>query len=340
MRLSVQHLSLPLLHPFTLGNGSSRTHTAISLVYIEHGGIVGTGEAAMPPYLGESHSTVDDFVARVDLSKLLTTDNLELIHLYVDTILPGNSAIKAAINMAMYDWWGKKQEQSLSELVGTKKLAMPITAGTIGITPLAGLAEKVSELTAAGFRKLKVKLGGPNDKESIQEIRQHSDLPITVDVNQGWTDTAAAINLAFWLADQGVLLIEQAFPKEELEKLGQLKAKSPIPIFADESCQRLADIEKVAPFVDGINVKLMKCTGIWEAQKMVEKASDLGLKTMLGCMTETSCATYAALAIAPLFNFVDIDGPWILKEQPFLPPKIEAGKLLPSTQPGLGLELK
>ncbi len=338
MNISVQHLNLPLRHPFTLGNGSSRTHTAISILSLEKNGITATGEAAMPPYLGENHETVDAFLAKLDLTYLQEDLSIGEIHAYVDSLHRGNSAIKAAIDIAFHDWFAKTQNKTLRQLVGTSAMDMPISTGTIGITPIPDINQKVNELLEAGFKKIKVKLGGPADREMIQSIRKYTDLPLTVDINQGWKDLETAKDMSFWLADQGVILLEQPFIKEDLESMGRLKALSPIPVFADESCQRLSDIECVQAYVDGINIKLMKCTGIYEAIQMVNTARRLGLQIMLGCMTETSCATYAALSIAPLFDMVDIDGPWILKEQPFKQPIIEAGKILIPTTTGLGIQ--
>jgi len=338
MKIFLKQLDLPLRHPFTLGNGSSRTHTPISLIYLEHDGIVGIGEAAMPPYLGENHESAREFVNQLDLSFLTFPINFEVLHQYLDRVAGGNTAIKAAVDIALYDWWGKKAGKSVTEILGLKNQPVPITAGTIGITPIQQIEAKIKELLNFGFQKVKVKLGGPVDKESILEIRRFTDLPMTVDVNQGWTDLIEAVKFSFWLADQGVLLLEQPFLKEELAKLGQLKTKSPIPVIADESCQRLVDIERVAPFVDGINIKLMKCSGISEALKMTERAKNLGLITMLGCMTETSCATYAEMAIASQFDLIDVDGPWILKEQPFLTPELANGRIVGLNAPGLGIQ--
>ncbi len=330
MTVEIKPYNLALKHPFTLGNGSSRTHTAISIIKLKFQGKVAFGEAAMPPYLGENHETVAKFINQVDFSQFSYPFNFQEIHHYLDAIEAGNSAAKAAIDIALHNLWSQVEGKSLPTLLKTEGLTMPITAGTIGISSLEEIPLKIAEITSAGFRKIKIKLGGSHDQETVKCIRACTNLPFTVDVNQGWTDEGFAAEMSHWLAEQGVALLEQPFPKNDLEKLGRLKEKSPIPVFADESCQRLADVEKVAPFVDGVNIKLMKSTGIWEAIEMVKKAKSLGLLTMLGCMTETSCASYAALAIAPLFDYVDIDGPWMLKEQPFQQPIIQDGRIVVS----------
>lgn len=338
MHLHFQHLQLPLRHTFTLGNGSSRTHTPITLVELHYQNHIGYGEAAMPPYLSENHETAAAFFEKVALSKFSYPFDFEAIHAYLGSIAAGNTAAKAAIDIALHDIWGKIEQKPLWQVLGMDAAALQPTACTIGIAEADLLAQKVAE--AADFNYLKIKLGSSDDKALIQAIRKASSKPLYADVNQGWKDREFALDMAFYLQEQGVLVLEQPFEKTNLADLAWLKAKSPIPIIADESCQRLADIEKLVDCVDGINIKLMKATGIHESLKLFREAKRLGLKTLIGCMTETSCATYAALAIAPLADYVDIDGPWMLAEQPFATPLLKNGICQYSNQPGLGFSYR
>lgn len=338
---SIIHYQLPLKHAFTLGNGTSRTHTPISIIKLSYNGCFGMGEAAMPPYLGENHQTATEFFQLIDFNRLLPYPfQFEKIHDYLDQLKSGNYAIKAAIDIALHDLWGKLENAPVNQLLQTNHLLTPITAGTIGISPLSELPRKVDEILQAGFLKIKVKLGGEHDIATVKTIRKLTHLPMSADVNQGWTDLHQAIDYTAQLAELGVVMLEQPFSKEQLQLHGLLKEVSPLPVFADESCQQLADLEKIAPYFDGVNIKLMKCGGLWKAQQIVGRAKTLGLKAMLGCMTETSCATLAASTIAPLFDFVDIDGPWLLKEQPFESPNIQLGRIENNLLPGLGLTEK
>lgn len=335
MQAHLQALHLPLRHPFTLGNGSSRTHTAIALLRLEMENSSGYGEAAMPPYLPENQETIRDFYQKIDLRKIKYPFDFETIHADLNRQVPGNTMAKAALDIALHDIWGKRERKALFELLRTNPLQTKETACTIGIADPELIQQKTKE--AADFKYLKIKLGAPNDKELIQTIRTCTNKALYTDVNGGWTDREYALDMAYWLQEQGVSILEQPFEKSRIGDLAWLKARSPIPIFADESCQNLDDIPKMVDSVDGINIKLMKCGGIYPAMGLFQAAKAAGLKTLLGCMTETSCATYAALSIAALADYVDIDGPWMLAEQPFERPALEAGQLLCSKEPGLGL---
>ncbi len=337
MKLSFQHLNLPLRHTFTLGNGSSRTHTPITLVQLHYQDHIGYGEAAMPPYLAENHETATVFFQKINTSLFQYPFDFEQIHAYLDHLSSGNTAAKAAVDIALHDLWGKITQQPLWQLLGSKQADLKPTACTIGISEPNELTKKIKEAEAFSF--LKIKLGSVNDNALVAAIRKTTDKLLYADVNQGWKDREYALDMSYYLKEQGILLLEQPFEKNNLADLAWLKAKSPIPIIADESCQRLSDIEKMVDCVDGINIKLMKSTGIYEALQLFNKAKKLGLKTLIGCMTETSCATYAALSIAPLADYVDIDGPWMLAEQPFSTPVLKNGICQYSDKPGLGLSL-
>lgn len=290
----------------------------------------------MPPYLAENHQTVTAFLEKIDPKQFRFPFDFEAIHSYLDSLAPGDKMIKAALDIALHDLWAKIEEQPLWKLLGTDPTSIGPSACTLGIADPEVLKKKVAE--AADFINLKVKLGSSNDRLLIETIRQHTDKPLFVDVNGGWTDREFALDMSFWLQEQGVVFLEQPFEKTRLEDLAWLNERSPLPVFADESCQVLADVEKLKGLVSGINIKLMKCGGIYQGLQLFQAAQKAGLQTLLGCMTETSCATFAALSIADRSNYVDIDGPWMLAEQPFRTPSLNKGIIQLAAGKGLGLE--
>jgi L-alanine-DL-glutamate epimerase-like enolase superfamily enzyme len=182
-----------------------------------------------------------------------------------------------------------------------------------------------------------VKVGGPDDKRMINAIRSVTDLPLSVDANQGWTDRHEALDMIYWLKEQGVVMVEQPMPKNDLDNISRLTEMSPLPIFADESLQRLSDIERLKGVFSGVNIKLMKCTGMHEALKMRNMAKALGMKVMMGCMTETSCAISAASQLYSGMDFADLDGALLIGNDCFDGAKLEGGKIIASDLPGIGV---
>lgn len=335
MELTWQPFTLQLKYPFSLAS-HTRSTTPIVLIKIIHEGFTGFGEASLPPYLGETQESIIDFLARIDLSGYRLPLDIQKIMQDLD-LQPGHTPAKAAIDIALHDLLGKMQEKPCYELFGSDPELMPPTACTIGMDSSEMISKKTRE--AGAFRILKIKLGGPNDRELIQTVRQHTNVLLSVDANQGWHNREEALKMAQWLAQHGVLFIEQPFGKYDLEDTAWLKERSPIPLIADESVQRFEDIEKAAEAFDGINIKLMKCTGMLEAFKMIRKARSLHLKILMGCMTETSCATMAAAHLAPLCDWADLDGPFLSINNPFEPPVLKEGKIRLSHKPGLGLNI-
>ena len=179
-----------------------------------------------------------------------------------------------------------------------------------------------------------------NDKEMISTIREVTNLPIAVDANQGWKDRQQALDMIFWLKEQGIVMVEQPMPKEQLDDIAWVTEHSPLPVFADESIQRLKDVEGLKGAFTGINIKLMKCTGMREAWKMLNTARALGMKVMVGCMTETSCAVSAAAQLSPAVDFVDLDGNLLISNDRFSGVEVVGGKLTLPDRPGIGLKDK
>ena len=336
MKLTYQLYQLDLKYPFKIAN-YSRTSTPLVLLQLQLDGFIGYGEASMVPYMGESPETAANFLKKIDLRVLkFPFDYAEIIS-YLDTLEPTQPAIKAAIDIALHDLEGKLTAKPCYEMFGANPQNMPLTSVTMGMDTPKVILQKVKE--AKDCRVLKIKLGGANDKKLIEIIRTVSDLPLYVDANQGWTDFNKSLDLIFWLKEQGVLVIEQPMDKNNPEANAWITEHSPILILADEAVQRLGDVEKAKGIYHGINIKLMKSAGMHEAHQMILKARKLDLKVMIGCMSETSCATLAAAALAPLCDWADLDGPFLTKNNPYQTPEFVNGKWILENIPGLGLRI-
>lgn len=326
---------LKLRHVFTVAT-YSRTTTPDVQVEITYDGVTGYGEASMPQYLGQTVQSVTAFLQKVDLSQFNDPFQLEDILAYVDSLSPGDTAAKAAVDIALHDLVGKLLGAPWYKIWGLNKDKAPSTTFTIGIDTADVVKQKTREC-ANQFNILKVKLGRENDKEMIETIRSVTDLPIAVDINQGWKDKEKAIDEIFWLKEHGIVMVEQPMPKELKDDIAWLTEKSPLPIFADEAIQRLKDIKNVAGAYSGINIKLMKCTGMHEAWKMLNYARAIGMKVMVGCMTETSCALSAAAQLSPAVDFADLDGNLLISNDRFKGMEVVKGKITLPDRPGIGV---
>lgn len=326
---------LKLRHVFTVAT-YSRTTTPDVQVEITYDGETGYGEASMPQYLGQTVQSVTAFLQKVDLSQFNDPFQLEDILAYVDSLSPGDTAAKAAVDIALHDLVGKLLGAPWYKIWGLNKDKTPSTTFTIGIDTADVVKQKTREC-ANQFNILKVKLGRENDKEMIETIRSVTDLPIAVDINQGWKDKEKAIDEIFWLKEHGIVMVEQPMPKELRDDIAWLTEKSPLPIFADEAIQRLKDIKNVAGAYSGINIKLMKCTGMHEAWKMLNYARAIGMKVMVGCMTETSCAVSAAAQLSPAVDFADLDGNLLISNDRFKGMEVVKGKITLPDRPGIGV---
>ena len=334
LKLSFVPYNLQLKHTFTIAN-SSRTSTPDVLTCIEFDGLRGYGEASMPPYLGESIVTCTKFLSSLDLSQFKDPFQMDDILGYVDSVMEGNCAAKAAVDIALHDLVGKIMEQPWYKIWGFDPADAPNTSFTIGIDTPEVVIQKVKE--AAPYNILKVKLGMATDKQMIETIRSVTDKPMCVDVNQGWTDKNKALEMIHWLKEKGVVFIEQPMPKTAIDDMAWLTANSPLPTIADEAFQRLPDLMKVKDVYSGINIKLMKCTGMREAHKMLTLARSLGMKVMIGCMTETSCAVSAAAQLSPKADWADLDGNLLISNDPYSGVEVVKGKITLIDKPGIGI---
>lgn len=340
MELTFFPYELKLRHVFTVAT-YSRTTTPDVQVELTYDGVTGCGEASMPPYLQHELGTMDSvlaFLKRVQegIGQFADPFQLEDILAWVDSLSEGDAAAKAAVDIALHDLVGKLLQAPWYKIWGLDKEKTPSTTFTIGIDTADVVREKTREC-AGRFNILKVKLGRENDKEMIETIRSVTDLPIAVDANQGWKDRSYALDMIGWLKEKGIVMVEQPMPKEQIDDLAWVSERSPLPVFADESVQRLKDVAALKGVFTGINIKLMKCTGMREGWKMLTLARALGMKVMVGCMTETSCATSAAAQLSPAVDFADLDGNLLIANDRFKGMEVIKGKITLSEQPGIGV---
>jgi L-Ala-D/L-Glu epimerase len=334
LKLSFTSYELQLKHVFTLA-GSSRTTTPVVLTQLECGGITGFGEASLPPYLGETQESVSRFLAGLDLAQFRNPFLMEDILDYVFNSAPGNYAAKASVDIALHDLTGKIAGQPWFRILGLNPDVAPMTSFTIGIDTPEMVKEKVRE--AGAFKILKVKLGRGNDQQMIESVREVTSLPLCVDVNQGWTDRKQALEMVYWLKEQGVIFVEQPFAVSSIDDHAWLTQHSPLPVIADEALQTLDDVLPLHGVYSGINIKLMKCGGMRAAMKMITIAKVLGMKVMIGCMTETSCAVTAAAQLSPLAEWADLDGNLLISNDVYDGIRIIDGKVKLPERPGIGI---
>ncbi|MFA5301192.1 MAG: dipeptide epimerase [Bacteroidales bacterium] len=344
MVLTFEPFEARMKHVFTIA-GSSRSTTPIVLTKISYQGFVGYGEASMPPYLGESTASAMEFLRRVDLSRFSSPFQMEEILTYVDNITTNNTAAKCAVDIALHDLCGKIMGQPWWKIWGWNNQDLPSTSVTVGLAcaPDGSIdKEEVRKKTleTLDYNLIKVKLGNTeeNDKTMITTIREVTDLPIVIDANQGWKEKDYALDMIEWLAQRGVEMIEQPMPKLLLDEAAWLRDRSPLPIIADEACQRLSDVRKLYGAYDGINIKLMKCTGMREAREMISLAKALHMRIMMGCMTETSVAISAAAQFADQLEWADLDGNWLIANDIFTGMKVVDGRITLEDKPGIGVE--
>ncbi|MBI9065333.1 MAG: twin-arginine translocation signal domain-containing protein [Marinilabiliaceae bacterium] len=334
MKLRFKPYDLQLKHVFTIAS-NSRTSTPVMLVEIEYDGVIGYGEASMPPYLGESHKTAADFLSKINLEQFANPFLLDDILTYVDELVAGNYAAKASVDIALHDLAGKLTGQPWYKLWGLNAAKAPHTSFTIGIDTPEVVRRKVKE--ADPYNILKVKLGGGNDKEMIQTIRSVTDKPLCVDVNQGWKDKYQALDMIHWLKEKGIVFVEQPMSKKGLDEMAWLTENSPLPTIADEAIQTVKDVLPLKGIYSGINIKLMKCGGMRAAHKMITLARSMNMKVMIGCMTATSCAISAASQLSPLVDWADLDGNLLISNDCFEGVQIVNGKVILNDKPGIGV---
>jgi L-alanine-DL-glutamate epimerase-like enolase superfamily enzyme len=336
MRLSFRKHLLEFKYPFKIAL-NYRTTTPVVIIEITCEGLTGYGEASLPPYLVENTTSVCRFLALSEkiLREYNSTYDLETILTRLDELAEGNTAAKASIDIALHDLKGKMEGRPCHQFWNLHKDETPETSMTIGMDEPGVILKKLKE--AEPFKILKVKLGGGSDYRMIETIRSQTSKKISVDANQGWATKEEALERIEWLKDKEILFVEQPLNKMDLRGAAWLKERSPLPIIADESFQRFPDLESIGGCFHGINIKLMKCSGLREAYKIILQARKQDLKILIGCMSETSCAVSAAGQLSPLADWADLDGPLLIRNDLFTGLDYAEGKLLLGDKPGLGL---
>lgn len=333
MRLRHEPLDLRTTFEFRIAVGASHGH-ANTLVRIEHDGLEGLGEASPSRYYGESRALVE---AALSMWAPCLGDDpfaLDAIEQRMHAVLVGHGAARAAIEMALHDWIGKRLGLPVWRLLGLDPARTPLSCVTLGMASPEEMERKLE--TVLDFPMLKVKLGGPGDVENLRRIRERYRGRIRVDANTAWS-ASDAVRVLRQIEPLDIDLVEQPVAREDLDGLRWVRERSPIPVFADESCHHLGDIANLAGRVDGVNLKIMKTGGIREMQRMIHAARAHGMQVMLGSMVESSLALSAAAQLAPLVDHLDLDGHWLLQSDPFDGAPGERGRIVLSDRPGLGV---
>ena len=333
MQLTQEPLELQTVFEFRIAHGSRRAHRNM-LVRLRHDGVEGLGEAAPSHYYGETFETVATALA--EWAPHLGDDPfaLDAIDRRLDSVLQGHAAARAAVDTALHDWIGKKLGLPVWKLFGLDPARTPRSCVTLGMAAPEEMERKLD--TVRDFPMIKVKLGGPGDVENLKRIRAGYKGKLQVDANTAW-NAADAVQVLRRIEPLQIELVEQPVSRGDLAGLRWVRERSPIPVFADESAHTLSDIGRLAGCVDGVNLKLMKTGGLREMHRMIHAARAHGMKVMLGSMVESSLALTAAAQLAPLVDYLDLDGHWLLRDDPFAGAPGERGEIRLGDGAGLGV---
>ena len=335
MKVSYRSYELPFRHPFTISKGT-KTHQPTLLVELEYFGIRGYGEAPAISYYNIPVSQmIDDLEAKRKLVEKFSFSDPERYWHYLHHLFPANPFLVCALDMAGWDIYGKMKRQQLYQLWGLDTDKAPLTDFTIGIADIPTMILKMKERPWPIY---KIKVGFENDVETVAALRQHTDAVFRVDANAAWDLETAMLKIPL-LKELGVELVEQPLAKDNWEGMKILYEKSALPLIADEACVSERDVAKCAGYFHGINIKLTKCSGITPARRMIAEARKLNLKVMVGCMNESSVGTAAIAQLAPLLDYVDMDGPLLLTQDLGESVKFESGKIIYNNLPGLGVDI-
>lgn len=336
--LQLKHYSYDLAfeYPFTISKGT-KTHQPTLITSLGLANFTGYGEA---PAIAYYNVTVPDMIAlleakRAMIERYALIDPKRFWH-FLHHLIPGQHFLTAALDIAAWDLFAQMRRQPLHQLLGIKWGNTPLTDYTIGLDTVENM---VAKLKAHPWPIYKIKMATPEDIDMLRTLRANTDAPFRVDVNEGWTFEDAKALLPE-LHQLNVTMVEQPLPKEEYEAMAELKAISPIPLFADESCRTEDEVKKCAGSFHGINIKLTKCGGITPALRMIDEARALGLKVMLGSMNESTVGSSAIANLMPLLDEIDADGPLLLKDDIAEGLLYENGIIKLSGRPGLGIRFR
>ena len=336
MKLTLHQFDLPLRHVFTISRGSSSVYRAL-IVELEQDGVRGYGEAGENPYYGITIENMS--AALVAVRPRLETYSLDDPTDLWEELSPQlahNTFAQCALDLAAHDLWGKLRGQPVWKLWGLSLENVPVTDYTIGIDTIEVMVKKMEEF--AGWPVYKIKLGTPNDIEIVRELRKHTDAVFRVDANCAW-EAEEAIRNSIALEPLGVEFIEQPLKPDDWEGMKAVYEKSALPAIADESCQQEPDVDACSGYFHGVNVKLVKCGGLTPARRMITRAKELGLKTMVGCMTESSVGISAIAQLLPMLDYVDMDGALLLAEDVASGVTIDRGRVRFPDENGCGVRL-
>jgi L-alanine-DL-glutamate epimerase-like enolase superfamily enzyme len=335
MNLQIQGLDLPLKHRFTIAHQSREVQETL-IVRLEEDGLFGLGESTTNPFYG---ITLDNMREALEKFKPVLLGGkwntpAELWELGKE-IFRDNPFAQCALDQAAWDLYTKKKGKKLYEYLNLNPQRIPTTNFTIGIDTVEKMCAKLREVEWPIY---KIKLGTDQDLEIVRELRKNTNSIFRVDANCAWT-VDQAISYSEELALLGVEFIEQPLAKDNLEGMREVFAHSKLPLIADESCISEADVDKCQGRFHGVNIKLVKAGGITPALRMIQQAKALGMKTMVGCMTESSVGISAIAHIAPLLDYVDMDGAMLLAKDPAKGVRIFPDEVLFPEGPGIGAEL-
>ena len=333
MRLSLEIIELVPKRVFRTARTTSASSKCV-IVEISDGTITGLGEAAPSRFYGETADTVVDVLERVRGVVEDCAHEAELMADLTSRGLEGNPSARAALEIAAHDMMGKRYGIPLYRHFELDPATLPLTTMSIGLDDPDVMLEKAVE--AKDFPMLKVKLDAEIDLSIVRRIKEATGASVTVDANCAWT-RSEAVEKATELAGIGIEFLEQPVAADDIEGLGYVRERTDVPLFADESCPTSEQLAAVAPAVDGVVIKLMKCGGLVEAVRMARMARELGLKTMIGCMMESSLAITAAAHISPLMDFADLDSGLLMTNDPFTGVKIDRGRMSLPEGAGLGV---
>ncbi len=333
LQLKSYPFNLAFQYPFTIAKGT-KTHQPSLVVSLGLGNLRGFGEA---PAIKYYNVTVEDMTAALEVKRktiesYALTDPQRFWH-FLHHLLPGNNFLIAALDIAGWDLFAQLRRMPLYRLLGLNPANIPVTDYTLGIDTTGVMIEKMK---AHPWPAYKIKISRPEDIDMLRALRAETDAPFRLDANEGLTfDDAKRLLPEFEALN--VVMLEQPIAKTEMEAMAELKAISNILLFADESCVEETDVAKCAGGFHGINIKLTKCGGITPAMRMITEAKKLGLKVMIGSMNESTIGSAAIAHLSPALDFVDVDGPLLLKEDVAEGLRYIDGKLMVSNAPGLGI---
>ncbi len=336
MKVQYKIYNLPFTHPFTISKGT-KTHQPTFVVELDYFGIKGYGEApAIAYYNIPAEKMAADLEAKKQFVEKFSFTDPERYWHYLHHLFPNNSFLVCALDMAGWDIYGKLKKKQLHELWNLDISKTPITDFTIGIDSIEKMLAKMKEKPWPIY---KIKVGVEGDLDLVAALRRETAVPFRVDANAGWTLEQALHKIPL-LKEMGVELVEQPLAKDNWDGMKILYERSPLPLIADEACVKEEDLEKCYGHFHGINIKLTKCSGITPARRMIARARELNMKIMVGCMNESSIGTAAIAQLAPLLDYVDMDGPLLLSEDIAEGVGFDNGKILYQDGYGLGLQVK